>query len=223
MNKASLTVVVARAPTDFEQVLLGLICRADASGYDLKRAFAATPLTLYQPSSGALYPALRRLERRGLLRTRNAPAGESAARGRRVLEPTAQGRSEHARWIRQPVDPQTISQDFPLHLMRFVMMESLLPPAEILRFLHNLQDALTALIAQLDRYSATAEFTDRHPRLALDHGTAIHRASLAWVQRTIATLNNTPPRSAPPAELQPSASRRARVPPGQRGAQHPPG
>src|SRR5580698_4720029 len=44
--------------TDFEQVLLGLICMAPSSGYDLKRAFSTTPLGVYQPSSGALYPAL---------------------------------------------------------------------------------------------------------------------------------------------------------------------
>jgi DNA-binding PadR family transcriptional regulator len=44
--------------TDFEQVLLGLICMGPSSGYDLKRAFSTTPLGVYQPSSGALYPAL---------------------------------------------------------------------------------------------------------------------------------------------------------------------
>lgn len=38
---------------------------APSSGYDLKRIFATTPVGLYQPSSGTLYPALRRLEQRG--------------------------------------------------------------------------------------------------------------------------------------------------------------
>ena len=60
--------------TSFEHVLLGLICLSPASGYDLKRMFAATPMGLYQPSSGALYPALRRLEARDLIRVTDPPA-----------------------------------------------------------------------------------------------------------------------------------------------------
>jgi len=31
-------------PTDFEYLLLGLICGEPSSGYDLKRAFATTPV-----------------------------------------------------------------------------------------------------------------------------------------------------------------------------------
>jgi hypothetical protein len=54
--------MAGRQLTSFEQILLGLTCMAPASGYDLKRIFAATPMGVYQPSSGALYPALRRLE-----------------------------------------------------------------------------------------------------------------------------------------------------------------
>ena len=42
--------------TAFEHVLLGLVCLSPASGYDLKRIFAATPMGIYQPSSGAFYP-----------------------------------------------------------------------------------------------------------------------------------------------------------------------
>jgi DNA-binding PadR family transcriptional regulator len=53
--------------TSFEHVLLGLVCLSPASGYDLKRIFAVTPMGIYQPSSGALYPALRRLEAKGLV------------------------------------------------------------------------------------------------------------------------------------------------------------
>src|SRR5260370_23650024 len=53
--------------TSFEHVLLGMIFIQPASGYDLKRRFVTSPMGVYQPSSGALYPALERLERRGLL------------------------------------------------------------------------------------------------------------------------------------------------------------
>ena len=178
-----------RALTDFEQILLGLICLADASGYDLKQRLVATPLGVYQPSSGALYPALRRLQQRGLIRARRPVSHEGTSRRRHVLQASAAGRAEHIAWIREPVEPRTISADLRLHVMRFVMMESLLTPDEVLSFLHGLEDALTAFIAELDHYVATTNGSN-HARLALEHGRAVHCASLAWVTRTITKLNN---------------------------------
>jgi len=177
--------------TPFEHILLGMICAAPSSGYDLKRIFADTPMGVYQPSSGALYPALRRLERKGLARAQ-APSGHTArsARHRRVYEPTPTGRAAHAAWLRTPVDPATVSRDLGLHLMRFAMMEHLLPPDEVLTFLHNLAAALAAFTAELEHhYTVTADLSDRHPHLALDHGLAVHRVSLQWTQRAITALS----------------------------------
>jgi DNA-binding PadR family transcriptional regulator len=181
-------VAVAAGLTDFEQVLLGMVCRSESSGYDLKRAFATTPLGVYQPSSGALYPALRRLERRGLLEPAPGP-GRTGGRPRRILRATTAGRAEHARWLRQPVDPATVSRTLGVHLMRFVLMETELPRAEVQRFLRELEAALAAAVAGLEEYVAGAPFTQRHIALALDHGAAAHRASLAWVRRALAELS----------------------------------
>jgi DNA-binding PadR family transcriptional regulator len=190
--------MAGRQLTPFEHILLGLICLAPASGYDLKRIFAATPMGLYQPSSGALYPALRRMELKGLIRTQ-APAngrGQSE-RHRRVYEPTQTGQAAHMSWLRTPVEPATVSRDLGLHLMRFVMMEHLLSPDEVLVFLQNLAGALAALTTQLEQYSGVAGRTDRHPRLAIDHGLAVHRASLRWAEHTIEALRQEPVGPAP--------------------------
>lgn len=179
--------------TDFEHVLLGMICAEPSSGYDLKRTFAATPMGVYQPSSGALYPALRRLERKGILRARTLDLPEHDSRRlRRVYEPTREGRAAHASWVSARVDPATIAADLGLHLFRFVMMEPLLPRAEVLRFLESLRDALAAFVARLEQYTAATTFSDRHSPLALDHGIAIHRASLRWAEHAIASLSCAP-------------------------------
>jgi DNA-binding PadR family transcriptional regulator len=187
--------MTGRQLTPFEHILLGLICTGPSSGYDLKRIFAATPMGLYQPSSGTLYPALRRLEQRGLVKAQ-APSGQGgqSARHRRVYEPTQTGRAAHLDWLRTPVEPATVSRDLGLHLMRFVTMEDLLPPEEVLIFAQSLADALASLTAQLEHYAAAADFPTRHPRLALDHGIAVHRASLRWAEQTVAALSADDPR-----------------------------
>jgi DNA-binding PadR family transcriptional regulator len=185
--------MAGRQLTSFEHILLGMICVAPSSGYDLKRIFAVTPMGVYQPSSGALYPALRRLELKGLVRAQ-APSGRAAksARHRRVYEPTQAGRAAHASWLRTPVDPATVSRDLGLHLMRFVMMEHLFPRAEMLEFLQSLSSALAAFTAQLERYAAVTDPDHRHPGLALEHGLAVHRASLRWAEHAIAALSAAP-------------------------------
>lgn len=82
--------------THFEHVLLGLVCMTPSSGYDLKRAFSTTPLGVYQPSSGALYPALARLVGKGLIR-HHGPT--EPGRHRVVYEATPSGRTTNLAWI----------------------------------------------------------------------------------------------------------------------------
>jgi DNA-binding PadR family transcriptional regulator len=187
--------MAVRQLTEFEQVLLGMIDRAPSTGYDLKQEFVTTPLGIYQPSSGALYPALRRLERRGLLYAEPADSGQNGSRRRFVYHITEQGHAAHAAWVRRPVNPATITTDLPLHLMRFVMMERILPRADVLTFLADLRDALAACVDELESYTATMTLPGEHVPLALDHGIATYAASLAWIKRTINVLSREPART----------------------------
>lgn len=182
--------MAARRLTSFEHILLGLICASPSSGYDLKRMFAGTPMGVYQPSSGTLYPALRRLDVAGMVKAQVPPGQDGQrTRHRRVYEPTEAGRAVHDRWLREPVNPATAAPDLGLHLMRFAMMEQVFSPEEVVAFLRSLADALTEFIAGLEKYTATADLGSRHARLALDHGLSVHRASLEWAERTIAVLS----------------------------------
>src|SRR3984885_10379471 len=130
--------------TDFEPGLLGMVSLQPATGYDLKRRFAPPPLGVYQPSSGALYPALERLERRGLLASQELPrAGHG--RPRRRYQLTDEGRQAHLDWVRQPVMPETVAQDLGLHLLRFVMMAQVLPEETVVAFLTRLRTGLAGV------------------------------------------------------------------------------
>ena len=174
--------------TPFEHVLLGMISIQPSSGYDLKRRFATSPMGVYQPSSGSLYPALERLERRGLLGSETArPA--AGGRPRRVYRLTADGRQAHLSWIREPVRPETVAPDLGLHLLRFVLMADVLPGHEVLGFLTALRAALAGFVAALEQASAGPDLAaNPAARLAVEHGLAVHRASLAWTGQAISTL-----------------------------------
>jgi PadR family transcriptional regulator, regulatory protein AphA len=171
--------------TDFEQVLLGMIFGQPATGYDLKRRFATTALGVYQPSSGALYPALDRLERRGLLASQ-PPSPAATGRPRRLYRLTEAGRQAHLGWLREPVAAATVAQDLGLHLLRFAMMATVLAPAEVVEFLETLRSALAGFVASLEQQVAALEQAGNpYPALAVEHGLAVHRASLTWADQAI--------------------------------------
>jgi hypothetical protein len=128
-----------------------------------------------------------------------ASAGQQPSRRRFVYHITQQGREAHAAWVRRPVNPATITTDLPLHVMRFVMMERVLPRADVLAFLTQLRDALAAYLAGLEGYAAAITLPGQHTPLALDHGIATYTASLAWTKRTINALSRAPART-PTAE-----------------------
>jgi DNA-binding PadR family transcriptional regulator len=181
-------------------VLLSYIAREPCSGYSLRRQFNATPASVYQPSPGALYPALRRLVGRGLL---SVDDQVSAGRRRlRLYQVTEAGRAAHLDWLRGPVDPATVAQDLGLHLMRFVMMENNLEREEVLAFLEAVADALGDFVSLMERYLASASPADRpwaahpaptHGRLALEHGIATHRVSLQWARSAMEALARPSP------------------------------
>jgi DNA-binding PadR family transcriptional regulator len=176
-----------RPLTDFEQVLLGVIASEPRAGYGLKKMFNASPASVYQPSSGALYPALRRLEGRGLLHAENGAA--SGRRALRVYHVTEAGQAAHLDWLRQPVDPATVAADLGLHLMRFALMEKQLGCAAVLAFLTDLAGALDSFVCGMEQYLASgAQSSQRYAELALEHGIAVHRASLEWTRSAVAAL-----------------------------------
>ena len=185
-------------------MLLSYIAREPCSGYSLRRQFSTTPASVYQPSPGALYPALRRLVSRGLL-----SVAEKVSAGRRRLrlyQVTEAGRAAHLDWLRGPVDPATVAQDLGLHLMRFVMMENNLERKEVLAFLNALADALGDFVDLMDRYLTSPadrpwaeKPAPQHGRLALEHGIATHRVSLQWARSAIEALARPgPPHPLPP-------------------------
>jgi DNA-binding PadR family transcriptional regulator len=152
--------------------------------------FSATPASVYQPSPGALYPALRRLVDRGMLRVEDKISSER--RALRLYHLTELGRTAHLDWLRQPVQPATVASDLGLHLMRFAMMEDRLERAEILSFLKGLAEALDGFVSGMEQYVASgAQAARRHPSLALEHGIVVHRASLQWIRSTLVVLTES--------------------------------
>ena len=81
--------------------LMGLLNQQPMSGYDLRKVFAQTAMGNFSDSPGAIYPALGRLEKRGLVR--GTVEESSSLRKRRVFKVTTKGLTQFKAWLKRPV------------------------------------------------------------------------------------------------------------------------
>lgn len=160
-------------------VLLFLVGKG-MSGYDIRQLFRATPLGVFSDSPGAIYPALARLEERGLLSSSAAPGG----RKRRVYVRTAAGDSALDLWLDAAIDPQLVAKR-PHELdLRYVLVAMRRGNAAGVAFLRALAAACDVRIAELEKFwSANPEIggvsTD-----ALGLGIALFRTRRDWCLET---------------------------------------
>lgn len=168
--------------------LLGLLHQKARSGYDLRKIFASTPMGTFSDSPGAIYPALHRLEKQGLLRGQSQP---SSGRRRRTFRVTAYGKRSFKAW-----QTKTISQDDVIHrvdelMLRFGFMDETAGPAHARRFLMSMARELRRYTPSLRLYlKANARYMPLSGRLALESGVRDYEGLLRWSRSSLAKYTN---------------------------------
>jgi DNA-binding PadR family transcriptional regulator len=86
-----------RSLTELEGAALGVVLRdGPCTSYAVKELFRASPSDFWSGSAGAIYPLMKRLEKRGLVASE---AGSTGRRSRRDYRITALGRRAFERWL----------------------------------------------------------------------------------------------------------------------------
>jgi len=172
--------MAARA-TRLDYALLALLGQAPRSGYDLRKIFALTPLAHFSDSPGAVYPSLRRLEKKRWVEPTSArPEG---GRRREAFRLTQAGRRALRDWLGQPITRDEVVRDTDGLLLRFAFMGEWLAAREIQAFLGDLLRGLRLHLADLERFfsreSARMSVTGR---LAFESGLSGLRAQIEWAR-----------------------------------------
>jgi DNA-binding PadR family transcriptional regulator len=162
--------------------LLGLLHGQPQSGYDLRKTFVSTPMSLFSDSPGAIYPALRRLVRRGWIAPLPGPRG---GRRRRLFAPTAAGRRAFGEWLSRPPTREDVARAWDVSMLRLAFMGAT-DTAPVRRFLAGLERELSAHLHELQAYQAAQ--TGRMPlgaQLAFASGVESCRAQVSWLKGAI--------------------------------------
>jgi DNA-binding PadR family transcriptional regulator len=174
--------------TTLEHALLGLAAQQPRSGYDFKTLFESTALRQFSSSPGSIYPALKRLEGRGLLASRKEPgAGD---RSRRIYEVTPKGKQALRSWLEHPATVGELRLDLRLPLLRFSLFGSInMPMDKAVSFLEGLIAAAKQFQVELNpSVSELARLQDPYPGLALDHGIRGLKELQEWSRSAIERL-----------------------------------
>ncbi len=163
-----------------ELAILGLLREQPRHGYELRRQLA--DFGFWSVSFGSLYPALRRLERKGLIEA----AGTSGRR--KSYEVTEAGRDAFAEMMADSTDDGDEERAFNLRLAFFRYLE----PEDRLGVLERRRAQLVERLARgrasLRRTaSRTKERMDRYTLSLMEHGVRTAEADIAWLDELIET------------------------------------
>lgn len=175
--------------TTLEYALLGLVSTGPMSGYDVHKVFATTPLAHFSSSPGAIYPALRRLERRGLLQA--ALDRTTETRPRRVFSLTPDGEAALDIWLRQSVTREELVSTTGASILRFSLMGGRLSDTEVVAYLQGWRAELEAYVAELRARWTTTEAQAQmplHAKLALENGLQGFEGEVRWIDDAIEQL-----------------------------------
>lgn len=172
---------------DLSLTILGFLNERPMHGYELKSRLTALTGHLRPISDGALYPAISRLEGKGLVE-RHEEAGAAAAR-RQVLTITRAGREELLRRLREPADLDISDQTRFFALLTFL---SALPDpadrAEVLRRRLAFLEAPASFFYEGGRPVRAQDEPDPYRRGMLQIARAASRAEREWLRAQIEEL-----------------------------------
>ncbi|MGO9122969.1 MAG: helix-turn-helix transcriptional regulator [Desulfomonilaceae bacterium] len=155
---------------DVQSILLGFLMRSSMTGYDLKKAFAISFSFFSGLSYGTIYPALKKMEKLGLIS--KTVEIQDGAPNRKVYTITEAGKKIFLDSLRSPFSPEQPKSPFLMRLFFFAF----LPPEERraiafghLRAVEQLRSQLEALRPEVDVHA------DRFQALCFEFGLHMFR------------------------------------------------
>lgn len=169
------------AITTLGYALLGLIRAEPRTGYALRMVFETTPMGSYSSSPGSIYPALKGLEKQGLI------TAEAAGKRKSVLHITPEGRRQFEAWLTAPMGAE---EGIDTALLRFAFLNDHPDRQVTLDFLTAFNTVMAGRASGLKGWLTgdEAQAMPLQARLAVLHGLRSLEASAQWASEAYEVL-----------------------------------
>lgn len=172
-------------------VVLGLLCKSDYSGYDLKMLMSKIAAFYWSESNAQIYPTLKKLEIAKLLTS--SLDETSGARQRRLYSITSEGKAALMEWLHELSDMTPYREEFLLKLSlgQFLMKEAQL--AHLKHYQTQLQNNIAEHRIIMEHVDIDHAGRDDQVYLqhVHQHVADILQTKLAWCEKMLESFENT--------------------------------
>jgi len=174
-----------------EYVILGLLSESPLTGYQMKQLIDIRFRFFWNESYGQLYPTLKDLKERGLIKeveTKEA-SGARAHKTYRILDA---GMDAIRLWLTQPVEKETVRLEILLKMYFSNLTEPEVMAEHIKQFQASHERDLQILGMFRKELEAIAEVDPNHPHVlqVIDFGQKVNQAYVDWSRETIKFLES---------------------------------
>ncbi|MEV7892253.1 PadR family transcriptional regulator [Streptomyces sp. NPDC002817] len=171
-----------------ELAILGFLYDAPLHGYELRKRIAALTGHVKPIAESTLYPAIKRLEKAGLLERATEPG--SVAAPRHVLTLTEDGRHDLRRRLAEPVQRDITDENRWFTLLAFLRhLDDAAAQTAVLRRRLAFLEEPASFFYEGDRPLRAEELDDPFRRGILTIARATSQAELTWLRDTLASLD----------------------------------
>jgi hypothetical protein len=141
-------------------------------------------MAIFSDSPGSIYPALKRLERSGMVTCTLEETGH--VRRRALYRLSSEGVNALQRWLTQPIQVDDVARKLPELFLRFSFLEDCLGRQACEPFLVSFSRCLKLYIGTLEEHLKSHEAVmSRSARLALRSGIMGYECQVAWVKMAL--------------------------------------
>lgn len=176
-----------------QHAILGFLHHRARTGYDLKRLFDSTVRHFWPADQSQIYRTLGRLEEQGLARMEVVPQQDRP--DRKLYHITDAGREALRRWLTRPLPPAETREATLIQLFFAGAVDDQDVLEQLARYLEGARAGLIRYESiEIGDILAEADLGDErdafYQSLTLDHGIAMMRAEVAWLEGVVALLQD---------------------------------
>ncbi len=172
--------------TDLEYIMLGILSFGPTTGYEIRRVVEQSPVIGFSSSAGAIYPAIKRLEQGGYLKSQLEI--QELRPNKKVLSITEEGRTALKQWLKSPLSEKDYEK---VHdpLMAKVLFFHNLTIEESRQYLESQVQMVEEYIQELEHTSGNFKGMGFYQSLCMESGIVHMRTQLNWLRDTIVKLD----------------------------------
>jgi DNA-binding PadR family transcriptional regulator len=184
---------ISRDLTTLEYILLGVLSTGPQSGYSINTTLQ-NGIYRWKASPGATYPALKRLEKNGIIASEIQVVNETQSR--KVYRLTSQGEKLIDHWIAAPPTEHELLEEHNVMLVKFLFAESRLTRKQVLAFLDEYEKRMDVFDAKLQIMHQFAQGVSSIHQKLIYRSIAMERiAHRRWLRSARRALLNDEPES----------------------------